>query len=138
MGIACLGECKNGIVAVLGAVHAIEYQTVVVYILLLQAVFVTVDDAMQLLEKLQVVSERLCHVIVELFTVWGGMHHHHTMVVFCIPTGYLILHEVKVGHCRNVVVFCGVGVQTNKLGASCDETEIHFTEDVVVCFISCA
>ena len=138
MGVACLVEGEDGIVVVVGGVHAIEEQTIVVDVSLLQAMLVSVDNTVQLFEELQVVAKRLCHIIVELVRIGSCVHHHHTVVIFGIATGYLVFHKVKVGHCCNVVIFRGISVQTYKFGAASNKAEIHFAKDVVVCFVASA
>ena len=69
--------------------------------------------------------ERLSHVIVELIAVRTGVHADYRTVVLIGISGKLLFYIVKVGHRRQKIVLCGVGVKAYKLYTRSDEAEIE-------------
>ena len=69
--------------------------------------------------------KRLSHVVVELIAVRAGVHADYRTVELISISGKLLFYIVKVGHRRQIIVLCGVGVKAYKLYTRSYEAEIE-------------
>ena len=125
------------VIAVFGTVDAIEEQVVAIDSRHLVFVGVTIDAEHQSWEEIEIAAERLAHIIIKLIAIWRGVHHQDGAIKLVGILCHLLLHKVKVGHSRQIVVLGGIGVETHKLDAPSDKLEIdgpiHHLKRLVAC-----
>ena len=119
--ISLLSDCDDAIDAVVGTVDAVEQQSVVVNIVHYAIVVVTIDAKHEMGQKVYISSKCLCHIIVELVAIGWGVHDDDGTVKLIGTRSNLLFNIVEIGYCRHIIIFCGIGVETEKFDASCDE-----------------